>query len=146
MMEKRIGKLDLIEKEVPMEDKLAFFGDQNSENIIFSWGSSKGAIVEALGMLKEEGLSAGFLQVRLISPLPASEIRQALEGKKRIIDIEDNYWGLLGQVVKEKTGIEANFHVVKYTGRPMTTTEVYDAIKLILSNKAPQRQVLMFGS
>jgi 2-oxoglutarate ferredoxin oxidoreductase subunit alpha len=97
-------------------------------------------------MLKEEGLTAGFLQVRMILPLPSEEIKKALEGKKRIIDVEDNWGGQLGQVIKEKTGMAPNFFVLKYTGRPMTTTEVYDAIKLILADKAAVRQVLMFGS
>jgi len=146
MMEKRMKKLELVEKEVPLEDRLSFFGDQTSENIVISWGSPKGAIIEAIDMLKAEGLAAGFLQVRMIVPLPAEEIRKALEGKKRVIDVEDNYLGQLGQVIKEQTGIVPNFHVLKYTGRPMTTTEVYEAIKLILTNKAAERQVLMFGS
>ncbi len=146
MMEKRMKKLDLVAQEVPLEDKLAFFGDQTSENVIVSWGSPKGAIIEALALLKQEGLNAVFLQVRLILPLPAEHIRKAFEGKKRIIDIEDNYSGQLGEVIKEKTGIAPNFHILKYTGRPMTTTEVYEAIKLILTDKAAERQVLMFGS
>jgi 2-oxoglutarate ferredoxin oxidoreductase subunit alpha len=146
MMEKRMKKLELVEKEVPLEDKLAFYGEKNSENIIVSWGSPKGAITEAIDMLKEEGLTAGFLQVRMILPLPSEEIKKALEGKKRIIDVEDNWGGQLGQVIKEKTGMAPNFFVLKYTGRPMTTTEVYDAIKLILTDKAAERQVLMFGS
>ena len=88
----------------------------------------------------------GFIQVRMITPLPTNEIRKMLEGKIRIIDIEDNYGGQLGQVIKEKTGIAPNFHILKYTGRPMTTTEVYDALKLILSDKATERQVLIYGS
>ncbi len=146
MMEKRMKKLDWIEKEIPMEDKLAFFGEQISENIIVSWGSPKGAIIESLSMLKEEGLKAGFIQVRLISPFPTESIKEALRGKKRIIDIEDNYSGQLGEVIKEKTGIAPNYHILKYSGRPMTTTEVYDAIKLILTDKASKRQVLNYGS
>ena len=146
MVEKRMKKLDLVEKEVPLEDKLAFFGDKQSEILVLSWGSPKGAIIEALNMLQEEGLRMGFIQVRMISPFPAVELKKAIEGKKRIIDVEDNYDGQLGQVVKEKTGIAPNFHILKYTGRPMTTTEVYDALKLILTNKAAERQVLMFGS
>ncbi len=146
MMEKRMKKLELVEKEVPLEDKLAFFGDQTSENIVISWGSPKGAIIEAIDMLKAEGLDAGFMQVRMIAPLPAEQIRKALEGKKRVIDVEDNYLGQLGQVIKEQTGIAPNFHVLKYTGRPMTTTEVYEALKAILTGNAPERQVLMFGS
>lgn len=146
MMEKRMKKLDWIEKEIPMEDKLEFFGDQTSENIIVSWGSPKGAIIESLSMLEEEGLKAGFIQVRLISPFPTESIKEALRGKKRIIDIEDNYSGQLGEVIKEKTGIAPNYHILKYSGRPMTTTEVYDAIKLILTDKASKRQVLNYGS
>ena len=146
MMEKRMKKLDLVEKEVPLEDKLNFYGDQNAENTIVSWGSPKGAIIEALDMLKAEGYGVGFMQVRLISPFPIDNIKKALEGKKRIIDIEDNYTGQLGEVIKEKTGIAPNFHILKYTGRPMTTTEVYDSLKAILNGTAPERQVLMYGS
>jgi 2-oxoglutarate/2-oxoacid ferredoxin oxidoreductase subunit alpha len=146
MMEKRMKKLDLVEKEVPIEDKLAFFGDQNSENVVLSWGAPKGAIIEALNMLGEEGLRLGFLQVRMIVPFPTDQVRKALDGKKRVIDIEDNYLGQLGEVVKEKTGVSPNFHILKYTGRPMTTTEVYDALKLILTGKATERQVLTFGN
>ncbi len=146
MVEKRMKKLDLVAREIPMEEKLAFFGDVGSENMVVSWGSPKGAIIEALEMLKAEGLSAGFMQVRLINPLPAEAIGKALEGKTRIIDVEDNYTGQLGAVIKEKTSVAPNFHVLKYTGRPMTTTEVYDALKAILTGKGSEREVLMFGS
>ncbi len=146
MVEKRMKKLELAEKEIPLEDKLAFYGDESSENIVVSWGSPKGAIIEALNSLKEEGLSAQFMQVRLMSPFPTEPVKKALEGKKRVINIEDNYSGQLGQVVKEKTGIAPGFQILKYTGRPMTTTEVYDALKLILTDKAAERQVLIFGS
>jgi 2-oxoglutarate/2-oxoacid ferredoxin oxidoreductase subunit alpha len=146
MVEKRMKKLELVEREVAIEDKVAFFGTQESENVILSWGSPKGAIIEALNMLKEENLNAGFLQVRMINPFPTEYVLKALQGKKRIIDIEDNYCGQLGEVAKEKTGIAPNFHILKYTGRPMTTTEVYNALKLILTGKAAERQVLMYGS
>ena len=70
MMEKRMKKLDLVDKEVPLELKVNFFGDKESENIVVSWGSPKGAIIESLNQLKEEGLSLGYIQVRMIHPLP----------------------------------------------------------------------------
>jgi 2-oxoglutarate ferredoxin oxidoreductase subunit alpha len=146
MMEKRMKKLELALKEIPLEDKIAFYGDPASENVVVSWGSPKGAILEALGMLKEEGLGCGFLQLRLFSPFPAAEVKQALAGKKRVIDVEDNYLGQAGQVIKEETGIAPNFYILKYTGRPVTTTEVYNAIKQILTGKAAERQVLTFGN
>jgi 2-oxoglutarate ferredoxin oxidoreductase subunit alpha len=146
MMEKRIGKLDLVDKEVPLEMKVNFFGDKDSENIVVSWGSPKGAIIEALNQLKDEGLSLGFIQVRMIHPLPSAYLKQMLQGKKRIIDVEDNITAQLGGIITQYTTIRPNFYVLKYTGRPMMTTEVYQAIKSILTDKAPERQVLMDGS
>jgi 2-oxoglutarate ferredoxin oxidoreductase subunit alpha len=146
MMEKRIKKLDLVDKEVPLEMKVNFFGDKDSENIVVSWGSPKGAIIEALNQLKDEGFSLGFIQVRMIHPLPSAYLKQMLEGKKRIIDIEDNITAQLGGIITQYISIKPNFYILKYTGRPMMTTEVYQAIKAILTDKALERQVLMLGA
>ena len=146
MVEKRMKKLELVAREVPVEDKLKFYGDISSENMVVSWGSPKGAIIESLDTLKEEGFSIGFMQVRLLHPFPAEEVKKALKGKKRIIDVEDNFSGQLGGIIKEATSIAPNYYVLKYTGRPMTTTEVYDALKAILTGKASEREVLTFGA
>ncbi|MDH5793677.1 MAG: 2-oxoacid:acceptor oxidoreductase subunit alpha, partial [Candidatus Bathyarchaeota archaeon] len=70
MVEKRMKKLEMIEKEVPIEEKVNFFGDRNAKNMIVSWGSPKGAIIEAFQKLSEEGFSLGFIQVRMVHPLP----------------------------------------------------------------------------
>jgi 2-oxoglutarate/2-oxoacid ferredoxin oxidoreductase subunit alpha len=146
MMEKRMKKLDLVEKEIPIAEKLSFFGDQDAEATVISWGSPKGAIIESVNMLEEEGLKLNFIQVRMISPLPSTELKKALSKMKKIITVEDNYTGQLGGLVKEKTGIAPTHYVLKYTGRPVTTTEVYHALKDILMDKAPPRQVLTYGS
>jgi len=146
MMDKRLKKLELVDKEVPLEMKAKFFGDKDSENIVVSWGSPKGAIIEALNQLKDEGFSIGYIQLRMIHPLPSAYLKQILTGKKLIIDIEDNATAQLGGVITEYTSIKPNFYILKYTGRPMMTTEVYEAIKLILMDKAAERQVLMLGS
>ncbi|MGA2386568.1 MAG: 2-oxoacid:ferredoxin oxidoreductase subunit alpha [Candidatus Bathyarchaeia archaeon] len=146
MMEKRMKKLDLIDKEVPLDLKVNFYGDKDSENIVVSWGSPKGAIIESLNQLKEEGFSLGFIQVRMIHPLPSAYMKQMLQGKKRVIDVEDNYTAQLGGVITERTTIKPNYYVLKYTGRPMMTTEVYQALKAILTDKAQEREVLMLGA
>jgi 2-oxoglutarate ferredoxin oxidoreductase subunit alpha len=139
-------KLEVIEKEVPIEEKVNFFGDRNAKNLIVSWGSPKGAILEAIRKLTDEGFSLGFMQVRMVHPLPKEHIANMLQGAQKIIDVEMNYSGQLGGIIREKTGISMNFYILKWNGRPMTTTEVYDAIKRILLDKAPKRQVLTYGS
>jgi 2-oxoglutarate ferredoxin oxidoreductase subunit alpha len=146
MVEKRMKKLELIEEEVPIEEKVNFFGDRNAKNLIVSWGSPKGAILEVLEKLSEEGFSLGFIQVRMVHPLPTEYLMNVLRNAQKIIDVEMNYSGQLGGIIREKTGILMDFYVLKWNGRPMTTTEVYDALKLILLDKAPKRQVLTYGS
>ena len=146
MVEKRINKLEFVDKDVPMELKINFFGEKDAENIVVSWGSPKGAIIEAINQLKEEGFKIGFMQVRMLHPLPASYIREILNNKKRVIDIEDNHNAQLGGVITEQALVKPNYYILKYTGRPMMTTEVYQALKLILTGKAAERQVLMNGA
>jgi 2-oxoglutarate ferredoxin oxidoreductase subunit alpha len=146
MMEKRMKKLELIDQEVPAEEKMNFYGDKDSENVVISWGSPKGAIIESINILKEEDLSLGFLQLRMLHPLPIEAVKRKLAGRRRIIDIEDNYTGQLGGIIREKTGISPKNYILKYTGRPTSTTEVYHALKIILTEKVPERQVLTFGS
>ena len=82
MMEKRMKKLDLVEKEVPDEEKMNFYGDKTSESVVVSWGSPKGAIIESINMLKEEGLSLGFLQMRMLHPLPVEAVKRDLGGQE----------------------------------------------------------------
>ncbi|MGA2768775.1 MAG: 2-oxoacid:ferredoxin oxidoreductase subunit alpha [Candidatus Bathyarchaeia archaeon] len=146
MVEKRMKKLELINKEVPVEEKVNFFGDRGSENMVVSWGSPKGAILEAMEALKAEGFSLGFMQLRMLHPLPKEYVASTLKKARKVIDVEGNYLGQLGGMLKEETGVQVNFYVLKYTGRPITTTEVYAALKNVLSGQAAERQVLTYGS
>ena len=147
MMDKRIGKLAIVDKEVPAEFKFKVYGDIGSENLVVSWGSPKGAIIEAINQLKAEGHSVGFVHVRMLLPFPSVQIKQLLEGKKHIIDVEDNHDAQLAGVITEYTTIKPTHCILKYTGRPMMTTEVYGALKKILTNPdASTREVLMLGA
>jgi 2-oxoglutarate ferredoxin oxidoreductase subunit alpha len=126
--------------------KVKFFGDKDSENIIVSWGSPKGAIIESINQLKDEGFRIGYVQIRMVHPFPSAYLKQMLQGKKRVIDIEENITAQLGGVITQYTTIKPNYYILKYTGRPVMTTEVYQAIKAVLTDKAPERQVLMLGA
>lgn len=146
MMEKRMKKLDIVEREIPTSEKLNYFGDEDGSVTVVSWGSPKGAVLEAKERLEAEGIKVNFLQVRLMHPFPARDVSKLLNGAKRIIDIEMNYSGQLAGIVREKTGILIEDYILKYNGRPMTSDEVYESIKNIIVGKAERRQVLMHGA
>jgi len=145
MMEKRMKKLELVERGIPASEKFNFFGRDDDAPTVVSWGSSKGAILEAKELLEAEGTRINFLQARLIHPFPAADFSKLLRRAKRIIAIEMNYSGQLAGIVREKTGIQIEDLIVKYNGRPMTSDEVHLAIKNVLSHKPPRREVLTYG-
>jgi 2-oxoglutarate ferredoxin oxidoreductase subunit alpha len=146
MMEKRMKKLELADTEIPIEERVNFFGDPEAPVTIVSWGSPKGAILDAMDKLNQEGQRVSFLQVRMIHPLPKEYVSETLCMAEKRVDVEMNYSGQLAGIVKEQTDIVMDYYVLKYSGRPMSSDEVYEAVKLILEGKAPKRQVLTRGS
>ena len=146
MMEKRMKKLEVIETEIPASEKLNFFGEEDAAATVVSWGSTKGALLEAKGRLEAEGTKINFLQLRLMHPFPAADFSILLKDAKRIMDVEMNYSGQLAGIVREKTGITIEDLILKYNGRPMTSDELYEAIKRALHGKPGMRQVLTYGS
>src|SRR5690606_10664081 len=108
MMDKRMDKLEVALKEIPDEDKVVEYGEEEGDIAIVSWGSTKGAILDAMDMLAAEGIKVKFVQVRLISPFPGEMVKSMLKDSKIIVDIEMNYTGQLGSVLRQHTGIECN--------------------------------------
>ncbi len=143
-MDKRASKLDLVIKTVPKEAQAVSFGV--SEFCVISWGSTKGPILDALDMLKKDGFAIGFIQIKLLQPFSADYIKSLLKGAKTIIDIEANQSAHLGSLLNEHLDNKVDYYILKYTGRPMTSTEIYDSLKRIFENKAEKRQVLTFGA
>ena len=146
MMEKRMGKLDLALKEIPADEQYHYFGDDKPDLLVVSWGSTKGAILEAVDGLRKEGKKIGFLQMRLILPFPAEKVREFAGRAGKIAVMEMNYVGQLADVIAEYTGIMAEFRVVKYNGRPITVDEARSSLRSILEGRSEKRVVLTHGA
>ena len=121
-VKKRIAKEKEIEKEAKKFEEFNIYG-KKSKNIIVSWGSTKGAIIDAI-----KDLDVEFLQILYLEPFP--KIKEKLEGKN-IILIENNATGQLGKVIAEKTGIfiEDKNKILKYDGRPFFSDKLKEEIK-----------------
>ncbi len=147
MMDKRMKKLDLALEKINQDDMaICHDFDSDGKNVVVSWGSTKGAILEALEKLSEEGNKMKFVQVRLLHPFPTETVKKFLKDAKLVIDVEMNYTSQLGSLVQQNTGREIDYKIVKYNGRPMSTTELYIALKAILSGNNERRIVLDGGT
>ena len=142
-MDKRARKLDVALEKIPKEDQAVNHGI--ADYCIVSWGSTKGPILDAMEMLQKEGYKVGFIQIKMLHPFPAQYVQSLLGGVKTIIDIEANHSGQMGSLVNEYLDRKVDYYILKYTGRPMTCNEVFDAVKKIIDNKAEKKQVLKYG-
>ncbi|HOF50463.1 MAG TPA: 2-oxoacid:acceptor oxidoreductase subunit alpha [Candidatus Colwellbacteria bacterium] len=118
MSEKRWRKAKFLEKEIAKLHPCRLYG--KGKNLIVGWGSTKGAVIDALKRLP--GYS--FLQISYVAPFPAREVEKIISKAKRTILLENNSTGLLGRIIREETGIEIKEKLLKNNGRPFTAEEI----------------------
>ncbi len=145
MHEKRMKKLELALKEIPAEAQYRLYGPKDAPITVVSWGSTKGVILDTMAALKaQHGLEANFLQIRLINPFPTEAVKDVLKRAKQTVIVENNYGSLMGQLITMRTGIEIPHQVLKWTGRPISETELTAALQEIHS-QATRKVVLSYG-
>ena len=66
------------------------FGDPEGDLLVIGWGSTKGAIEEAVGALREEGRKVSSLHLRFLQPLPGG-LKQIMQRFRRVITVEANW-------------------------------------------------------
>ncbi|MEM4545280.1 MAG: 2-oxoacid:ferredoxin oxidoreductase subunit alpha [Nitrososphaerota archaeon] len=143
MMEKRMKKLDTVAKEIPDHEKLKIFGEESASNVVVSWGSPKGAILDSLELLKEEGIDVCYIQVKIMKPFPTKAMEKNLSNAKKVIDVENNYSGQLGKIIKSELGIGPTHYVLKYNGRPISIEEAFHGIMSAV--KEDKKRIVLTG-
>lgn len=129
MYEKRMKKLETASREIPEEEKVRSYGD--SDVVVLTWGSPKGPLLDILEEVKD--LSFQVIQVRMFSPYPSSTMRRLLEGKRKIIAVENNYTGQGAVELTKHTGIVPTNYILKWTGRPIMRDELEQALREVIS-------------
>jgi 2-oxoglutarate ferredoxin oxidoreductase subunit alpha len=66
------------------------FGEPTGDLLVIGWGSTRGAIEEAVEGLREEGKRVSSMHLTFLQPLPPG-IKEALAGFRKVITIENNW-------------------------------------------------------
>jgi len=66
------------------------FGDKSGDLLIVGWGSTKGAIEEAVERMRAEGHKVSSLHLRFLQPMP-SGIKEIMQRFKKVMTIEGNW-------------------------------------------------------
>ena len=113
-----------IEKEVGKFKEYSVYGKKDSSNVIVSFGSTKGAVVDAI-----KGLNCVFVQILYLEPFQ-KDIKKYFKDKNVIL-VENNATGQLGKLIAEKTGffIPENNKILRFDGRPFLADELREEIQ-----------------
>ncbi len=126
-MEKRMRKMDMVAASDMQPPTV--YGPEHADITIVSWGSTKGAILEALRELPH----VNYVHITWMSPFPKEVVQRLLRQASRLLLIEANYSGQLGQLIREHTGIELSQRFLKYDGRPFFPEEIIAYIRTHLA-------------
>jgi len=122
MMNLRQQKIDIIADELPPVDP---FGDKSGKVLVVGWGSSFGAIREAVNRSRKENHTVGHVHLRHLNPFPPN-LGETLLKYQNILVPEMNSGQLLlllrGKFLIDASGLN------KVQGKPLGVDEVYDNI------------------
>lgn len=124
MQTKRWKKLDPLANGAARHVKI---GDENPDIAIVGFGSTFGAVREAVERAQGEGLSVGAFYPRVLGPFPTQQIEDFTKGAKRVIVPEVNFTGQLARLVRSEVGIKVESNA-KCDGLPFNAYDIYDMI------------------
>jgi len=133
MMEKRMGKLALLLKAIPAEQRCKLWGPADADLTVVGWGSTKGTIQDAMAVLAEQGKKVNYLQVRLMKPFPVDDVTAVVTKAKKLVLVEENYSGQLGSLIREQTGVKIEQRILKFDGRPFSEDELVRELSKVLA-------------
>lgn len=125
MVDKRMHKMELLKSELLEPD---FIGDDHCETLLLGFGSTYGAIKEAVDVLNQQGGSCAALVFGDVYPLPTEMLKRYAAKTRKVICIEQNATGQLAALIRETTGISCNESILKYDGRQLAAKDILDRI------------------
>ncbi len=146
-MTRRIEKLDTIRDELDEEhpSNQTYYGDDDADYGIITWGSSHGAVAEAVERLNEDGHSVKGVTVSDMMPFPEAEMTEFLESVDEAMVVEMNATAQFRGLIQKELGLfgEKMTSLLKYNGNPFEPAEVVEGYEVNLAeeDREPTAQV-----
>jgi len=113
MVEKRLHKkMEGLIKEVIKPNS---FNLEKAQTILVGFGSTCGVLREICEAYPDK---FGFIHFPQVWPLPAESVVKLLEGKNKILTVENNSTAQLAKLIRLQTGINIDNSILKFDGRP----------------------------
>ena len=121
MMDKRMRKLAGLARSVPPP---VFEGPADAPLTFVAWGSTVGAVRDAMAELAAQGKATNLLRFPAVYPLTAAAVTALFARTHRTLLVEANHSGQFGRLLRAETGILLENRLLKYDGEPFLPHEI----------------------
>lgn len=125
MVRKRMRKCDGLKRDVLQPVR---YGAEASDTLLIGWGSTMGALCEAVDIMVAQGTSVGALHLGQVWPFPVETVADAIRKARRVFAVENNATGQLARLIRAETGEEVSGRILRYDGRPFSPSDIVSAV------------------
>jgi 2-oxoglutarate ferredoxin oxidoreductase subunit alpha len=136
MTEKRFRKLESAMGRAP---EALRYGDPGANVGVITWGSTAGAVVEAVDLAREEGIAVELLAPKMLRPLPDHQIAPFVDSKRVVLVPEVNYSGQFADMLSARYHAEFR-RVNTYGGTAFKVGRLLEVIREVSGGSAPRIQ------
>jgi len=129
MMEKRMRKLKGLAKDTPPP---VLEGPTDAPLTFVAWGSTVGAVRDAMVILNGRGKATNLLRFPTLYPLDPHAVRTTFARTHKTLLVEGNYSGQFGNLLRAEAGIELPHRFLKYDGEPFYPHQVVERVEEVL--------------
>ncbi|MGC9399633.1 MAG: 2-oxoacid:acceptor oxidoreductase subunit alpha [Anaerolineae bacterium] len=145
MMGKRARKVEAARKRlVNWKAAARRWGDQGARFGIMGWGSTRGAVREAMELLRSQGIEIEALYPHTLLPMPDKAVSEFIHGKRAILVPEFNFSSQFARMIEHryyKQMDEEDIHIhmlARERGIPLKIHEIYDAVLQMITAEHEQ--------
>jgi pyruvate ferredoxin oxidoreductase alpha subunit len=145
-MDRRMRKLESIREELAdfRNPHQLFYGPDDAEYGIMTWGSQQGTVEEAVDRLNDQGHSVKALSVSDLMPYPKEEVTDLLESVEECLVVEMNASAQFRGLTQKELGRfgEKLSSLLKYNGNPFEPAEIVEGFEIQVNGggEAPSAQ------
>jgi 2-oxoglutarate ferredoxin oxidoreductase subunit alpha len=125
-MRKRLRKIISLKQDISLPK---LYGPRDAETMLIGWGSTFGAMREAVALMLEDGASINMLHLNELWPFPDDFVAKAIDQVSHSFVVEGNATGQLARLIRAETGKKIDDRILKFDGRPLTPEIIMTELK-----------------
>ncbi len=119
-------------KHGPMQDcfgEMTEYPGQDEDCIVLCFGSTLGAVREAVDILWSERKKVGLLHLGEVWPFPREKVIARIGRARQVITVENNSTGQLARLLTQETRRRPDEEILKSNGRPFAGAELANELR-----------------